>query len=185
MNTLNLSATQLNINTKSKLFDETSVVFGLFIGYLIVDSKELKVEDYYSEPTAYLCIQGRGLGAMLGVWCLALSSLIRFSINSLLSVDIQPDTPEQEQRLYNLVFTFISRVKYIQLLTYFLSYISIFLFVSGYCLELYSLFHMQLGFDFFWFAIITGTILLVMFSFYIYYQKRIIYDRVLTLKSPL
>ena len=35
------TATTGNIINKSKLFDETSVVFGLFIGYLIVGSKQI------------------------------------------------------------------------------------------------------------------------------------------------
>jgi hypothetical protein len=148
-----------------------------------VDSRELPIEEYSSRSIAYYCIQGRGIAAMIGIFCLTISSLVKYSINSLLSVDIKPDTPEQEQRLYNYVYSFIIKIEWIQMFTYLLTYISLIIFVTAYCMELNSTFGENLEFELFNTFISLGGGLLLIISVFIYYQKRITYCKVKQLTS--
>ena len=178
---IELSPTVSNLTTKSKLFDESSIVFGLFIGYLISGSLELPVEDYYSRSLAYYCIQGRGIAALMGVFCLAISSFVRYSLNSLLSLDLKIDTEELEQEQLSIVYLFISKIQSIQLLTYILSYVSLIIFVSGYCGEIYSVFAKELDFDVFFALVGFGTGVLLLILIYIYCLKAMAYKKISSL----
>ena len=69
------------------------MVFGLFIGYLIMGSTRNQVDDYANLSIAYLCIQGRGIAAMIGTLSVVLGKFINNCSIQLQSIDIDPDTP--------------------------------------------------------------------------------------------
>ena len=174
--------TNININRKSQLFDETSIVFGLFIGYLISGATRHPVELYVNLPVAYLCIQGRGIAAMLGTFSILISKYITNSVDELYAEDIEPDTDEREQLQRSAIYQFLEMLDMIQMFTYFISYVCFFIFFLSFCLGLYSMYYQELDFIFFWFFIIISSIVLVLILLYIYYQKTKTLKYIKTLK---
>lgn len=165
------SATTSNIINKSKLFDETSIVFGLFIGYLIVGSKSHKVDEYANIYIAYLCIQGRGIVAMIGTFCIIITKFITNSVDELLSKDIEPDTEIQEQKQRSAIYKFLQTLEYIQIFTYSISFICFIIFIICYYCELYSLYYNDLNFIIFTLFLLISFIIMSIFIIIILYEK--------------
>ena len=179
-----ISPTNLNITRKSQLFDETSVVFGLFIGYLIVGATRHRVDLYVNLPVAYLCIQGRGIAAMLGTFCILLSKYITNSVDELYAEDISPNTEEREQLQRNAIYQFLEMLEMIQMFTYFISYACFAIFFLSFCLGLYSMYRQDLDFLFFGFFLTVSTIVLIVLIVFIFYHKRRTLNYIKTLRTP-
>jgi hypothetical protein len=181
---LMISPTNLNITRKTQLFDETSVVFGLFIGYLIVGATRHQVDLYVNLPVAYLCIQGRGIAAMLGTFCILLSKYITNSVDELYAEDISPDTQEREQLQRNAIYQFLEMLEMVQMFTYFISYACFSIFFFSFCLGLYSMYHQDLDFIFFGLFLTVSTIVLIVLIVFIFYHKRRTLNYIKTLRTP-
>ena len=150
-----------NLDSKSKLFDEASVVFGLFIGYLLNDSTKYQVDEYYSLPYAYIGIQLRALTAILGTFCMVISSFINYSIEEVMSIDIPRDSDESEQLRRNSIYKFLHTLYYIQLTLHLSSYICLINFIICFCTSLYSIYHKYLHFSIFFCTIILFSVFLI------------------------
>ena len=166
------TASIINISTKLQLFDETSVVFGLFIGYLISGSMGNPVESYVNVPIAYLCIQGRGVSAMLGTLAILISKLISNSVDELYSFDINPDSDEQNQIQRSVIYEFLNTMEYIQIVNYLISYFCFIIFFLSFCSELYSMFYKDLDFTIFILIIVLCVIIFIITIITITYQKK-------------
>lgn len=175
--------TSLNINTKSRLFDEASVVFGLFIGYLIMGSTRNQVDDYANLSIAYLCIQGRGIAAMIGTLSVVLGKFINNCSIQLQSIDIDPDTPEQELKQRTAIFKFLDNLKPLQYLIQLIAYLCLAVFLTTYCLGLYSLYRNELDFTFFGIIIISSVMVTIVTIIIIWYFKFIISQEIFTLTN--
>lgn len=168
---VDINPSKQNIQSQTKLFDEASVVFGLFIGYLLNESTEYKVEEYYSLETAYIGIQLRGATAIIGTICMVLSSFINYSTEELFSIDIKDD-PVTQQLKRNNIFRFLCSLQYIQQGLHLTSYLCLTSFIMCYAITLYSLYHHELNFFIFTILITIFSSFLLILITYVYYQKR-------------
>lgn len=165
------SATNSNLVSKSRLFDEASVVFGLFIGYLIIGATKHNVDDYANIYIAYICIQGRGIAAMIGTLSVVIASFANYSVEQLLAIDIDPDTEEQEQKQRAVIFEFLDKLKLLQYLLQAVAYLCLSIFICSFCLGLYSMYYKELDFTFFILIISIAIILTIIILLVIWIFK--------------
>ena len=177
------TATNDNLVSKLRLFDEASVVFGLFIGYLIIGSTKHKVEIYANIYIAYICIQGRGMAAMIGTLSIVIASFANYCVEQMLAIDIDPDTEEQEQKQRAAIFEFLDKLKILQYVLQLVAYLCLSIFICSFCLGLYSMYHEELDFTFFNLVISIAIILSIIILLVIWIFKNQANRYILTLKK--
>lgn len=166
------TATTQNITNKIKLYDETSVVFGLFIGYLIIASTKHPVNIYANTTIAYLCIQGRGIIVYIGTFSMLISLYITNSVDEMLSFDINPDNKKQFQSQNSIIYSYLKSLEFIQTTTYFVSFICFSVFILTYCLEIFSIYYKQLDFTIFFIILILSIMIIMIVISYINIKKK-------------
>lgn len=177
------TATNKNVISKSRLFDEASILFALFIGYLIKSSTKLDVKDYPNIYIAYICIQLGGLAIIIGTLSIVLSYFITYSVEELFSIDINPDTKEQEDKQISLIYQFLDKLDIIQYLLQIISYFCLIIFITSYCLSLYSMYYLDLNFTIFIFIIVVSIIITILIIIIIYKLKNNTQKNIKSLKS--
>ena len=149
-----LNPTVQNIVSQRQLFDDASIILGLFIGYLITGATKHKVEDYINIYVAYFCIQGRGIAVILGTSSMLITRIISINYNEIYAIDINPDNEINNQNHRNLIYRFLKNLEIIQTILHLISYCCFTIFILSFCLGLYSMFYHQLDFTLFIFVII-------------------------------
>ena len=134
-----LNQTVQNIVSQRQLFDDASIILGLFIGYLITGATKHKVEDYLNIYVAYFCIQGRGMAVILGTSSMLITRIISINYNEIYAIDIDPDNKTNSQKHRNLIYRFLKNLEIIQIILHLISYCCFSIFIFKYNFKLHNI----------------------------------------------
>ena len=180
-NSLHLSPTDENISSKNGLFNESSIILGLFIGYLVEGFNKYPIDKYDTLSNAYFDIQLRGIMITLGTLSMLIASFINYCLDDLIGIDFKNDNIENEQIRRNNLYLFMNKLHYLQMGLNCISYLCFLIFICCFNLELYILYSDYISFETYF---ITSGILGLIFLgilIYIYYLKYIAYNNLINL----
>ena len=125
------------------LYAETSAVFVFFIVYLVRGSLRRPAVLYHNEWIAYLCIQGRGLAAMLGTSAVLMAAQIQYCLAKIRSVPLQLASPQEAQVALEIVFRWINSFRWLAVVLHNFAFLSLFTFMIAYSAARFSVYIVQ------------------------------------------
>jgi hypothetical protein len=172
-----------NLASQQSLYNESSIIMGLFIGYLISGSNDYKVSEYANGSIAYFCIQGRGLAAVSAVTSLTIESFLGLAVAKLQSTDVA-DGSAVEEKQREITYNFSESLHWLSRILRILAYINVFIFICAYVLSLYSIYAVELDFSFFWVVVGVLVLFILIAVFAIVEKYQVAQAKINALQTP-